>query len=132
MRPASLFARLPIRIRVAATFALVVALLLVVAGVGLYVGLGATLRSGIDDALRTRAADVAAIAGEVADEPAGASPLTDRGESIAQVLTPGGGSSTPRRRCAARRFSRARCSPRPGGGPSSPSVRRSARSTTTT
>jgi two-component system OmpR family sensor kinase len=90
MRPATLSARLPIRVRVAAAFALVMAVLLGVAGVGLYLALGATLRSGIDEALRTRAADVATIAREVGDGPAAASPLTARGESIAQILTPGG------------------------------------------
>ncbi|MEV4420118.1 ATP-binding protein [Patulibacter sp. NPDC049589] len=90
MRPAAFFARLPIRLRVAATFALVMATLLALAGAGLYVALGATLRSGIDDALRTRAADVAAIASEVTDGRSDTSPLTERGESVAQILTPAG------------------------------------------
>jgi signal transduction histidine kinase len=83
-------ARLPIRVRVAATFALVMAVLLTVAGVGLYLALGATLRSGIDDGLRSRSADVAALARDAASEPPGSSPLTERGETVAQVLAEDG------------------------------------------
>ncbi len=79
-------ARLPLRVRVAATFALVMAVLLTVAGVGLYLALGATLRSGIDDGLQTRSSDVAALASDVASEPQGTSPLTERGETVAQIL----------------------------------------------
>ncbi len=86
MRPARLFARLPIRIRVAAAFALVMAVLLTVAGAGLYVALGATLKSGVDDGLRTRSSDVAALATDAASEPRSASPLTERGETVAQIL----------------------------------------------
>lgn len=84
------FARLPIRVRVAATFALVMAVLLSVAGAGLYVALGATLRSSIEDGLRTRTSDVAALASDAATEPRGTSPLTERGETVAQILSADG------------------------------------------
>jgi signal transduction histidine kinase len=84
--PARAIGRLPIRVRVAAAFALVMAVLLTVAGVGLYVALGATLRSGIDDGLQTRSSDVAALASDAASEPKGTSPLTERGETVAQIL----------------------------------------------
>lgn len=86
-RRARAVARIPIRIRVAATFALVMALLLVVAGVGLYAALGATLRSSIDDGLRSRSSDVAALAADAAAEPRGPSPLTAEGETVAQILS---------------------------------------------
>lgn len=97
MRVAAVFSRLPVRVRVAAAFSLVMAALLAVAGIGLYVGLGATLRSGIDDALRTRAADVGALAGEAIDEPATGGPLAEHGETVAQILSPSGAvvSSSP-------------------------------------
>jgi signal transduction histidine kinase len=81
------FARLPIRVRVAATFALVMAVLLTLAGAGLYAALGATLRSSIEDGLRTRSSDVAALASDAAAEPPGTSPLTERGETVAQILS---------------------------------------------
>ncbi len=88
--PARALARLPIRVRVAATFALVMAALLTVAGVGLYLALGATLRSGIDDGLRSRSADVAALARDAASQRPGGSLLTERGETVAQVLADDG------------------------------------------
>lgn len=90
MRRALTVSRMPLRVRVVAAVVLATAALLVVASLGLYLALGATLRSGIDDALSTRAADVAALAAESRDEPAARSPLEERGETIAQVLDPTG------------------------------------------
>lgn len=84
--------RLPIRLRVALAFTAVMALLLVCAGLFLYLRLGATLRSGIDDGLRTRVADIAVLAQDARADGARASgsPLTERGETLAQILTPTG------------------------------------------
>lgn len=86
MGPTHLFARLPLRVRVAAAFAVVMAVLLTMASVGLYFALGSTLRSGISDGLRTRSSDVAALAADAAAESSGTSPLTERGETVAQIL----------------------------------------------
>jgi signal transduction histidine kinase len=84
--------RWPIRLRVAAAFALALAIVLSATGVFLYVRLGSTLRHALDRDLALRAEDLAAL---VAD-PAGrfpstaAGPFVERGESYAQLLTPSG------------------------------------------
>jgi signal transduction histidine kinase len=89
-RVADLLARVPIRARVAAAFAVVMALLLALASVGLYVALGATLRSSIDDGLRARSDDVAALARDAAAQPPGTRLLARRGETVAQIVTADG------------------------------------------
>jgi heavy metal sensor kinase len=73
-------------------FAAVMAVLLAVAGVLLYARLGGTLDATIDRGLRSRAGDVAALI-EQADSglaDAGRSPLTEQGESLAQILDTAG------------------------------------------
>ncbi len=84
--------RIPIRIRVTAVFA--VALVVVLTGIGtfLYVRLRSGLDNSINQGLRARAGDVAALVAQ-ADSGltrSGSSTLTARGESFAQVLEPGG------------------------------------------
>lgn len=89
-RAARALGRVPLRVRVSATFALAMAVLLTAAGVGLYVALGATLRSSIDDGLRSRSADVAALASAAVTDARGPSSLTERGETVAQILSTDG------------------------------------------
>ncbi len=84
--------RIPIRIKVTTAFA--VALAVVLAGIGsfLYLQFRAGLDRSIDQGLRTRAGDVTALVAQ-ADSgltQSGASPLTARGESFAQILTANG------------------------------------------
>jgi two-component system OmpR family sensor kinase len=87
-----LFDRVPTRIRVTAAFTAVMALLLACAGLFLYVRLGNTLQATVDRGLRSRAGDVTALIKQ-ADSglaQAGRSPLTEQGESLAQILDSGG------------------------------------------
>jgi heavy metal sensor kinase len=81
-------ARLPIRLRLTLAFAAAMALVLASVGLVLRVVLAHDLNANIDRGLHARAADVTALA-EQADQglaQAGRSPLTERGQSIAQVL----------------------------------------------
>ncbi len=83
-----MLARLPIRLRLALAFAGVMAILLTGAGLFLRFSLASNLDASIDRALRARAADVSALVAQ-ADEglsQAGQSPLTEAGESFAQVI----------------------------------------------
>jgi signal transduction histidine kinase len=85
-------ARLPTRVRVTLAFTAVMAVLLAVAGTVLYVRLGDTLDATIDRGLRSRAGDVSALIKQ-ADSglaEAGRSPLTEQGESLAQILDTAG------------------------------------------
>ena len=79
--------RLPIRLRLAAAFAAVMALLLVATGSFLYFRLEATLNQAIDAGLRSRGQDVAAL---VQQSESGLSEstigLVERGKSFAQIL----------------------------------------------
>jgi two-component system, OmpR family, sensor kinase len=87
-----MLARLPIRLRLALAFAGVMAILLTGAGLFLRFSLASNLDTSIDRALRARAADVSALVAQ-ADEglsQAGQSPLTEAGESFAQVVDEGG------------------------------------------
>src|SRR5438270_12390362 len=56
-----LMSRLPIRIRLTLAFTLVIAGLLAATGLFLYLRLGSALGRALDQGLRTRAADVAAL-----------------------------------------------------------------------
>ncbi len=88
IRPSAIYARLPTRVRVTLVFTAVMALLLIAAGLLLYVRLGATLDQTVDRGLRSRAGDVSALISQ-ADSglaQAGRSPLTQQGESLAQIL----------------------------------------------
>jgi heavy metal sensor kinase len=91
--------RLPIRVRVTLAFAGVMAVVLAGIGLFLYVRLGDELDAAVEDNLRSRAADVIALV-EQADSglaEAPRSPLTERGENLAQILDASGAvlDSTP-------------------------------------
>ncbi len=89
MIPAALLARIPLRIRLTLAYAGVIALVLVATGFFVVLRLRAELTASIDQGLRQRAGDLAALVRQadtgLADS--GRSPLTRRGESLAQVLT---------------------------------------------
>ena len=85
-------ARVPIRLRVTLAFTAVMALLLAAVGLFLYLRLGEQLTESLDNGLRTRAGEVAAL---VRDSGTGISETTEDAlieseESFAQVLTPAG------------------------------------------
>ena len=87
-RASRLVDRVPTRVRVTVAFTAVMALLLAGAGLFLYLRLGSTLQATVDRGLRSRAGDVTALIRQ-ADSglaQAGHSPLTDQGESLAQIL----------------------------------------------
>ncbi len=94
--------RLPIRLRLTLAFALVMAVVLGATGAFVYLRMQSELNNSIDQGLRTRASDLVALVRQ-SDEAlaeAGHSPLTERGENVAQILTPGGRvlDATPRLR----------------------------------
>ncbi len=80
-----MLSRLPIRLRVTLVFTAVMALVLGATGVFLYLRFGADLNSTINDGLRSRAADVAALVKE-ADSGLSEGRLGDRAESFAEIL----------------------------------------------
>lgn len=87
-----MLSRIPVRLRVTLAFAGVMAIVIAGAGLFLRVSLASDLDQSIDRALRARAADVSALVAQ-ADEglsQAGQSPLTEAGESFAQVIDRGG------------------------------------------
>lgn len=80
--------RLSVRLRVALAFSAVMALVLVASSLFVYLQLGKDLDSTINHGLRARAGDVSALV-EQADSglaQSGRSPLTERGENLAQIL----------------------------------------------
>jgi two-component system, OmpR family, sensor kinase len=87
-----LIRRLPIRLRVAAAFALAMALVLSGTGLFLYARLGHDLAVALDQQLRLRAQDLSELArdprGSLSSEPSVR--FIERGESFAQLLTPSG------------------------------------------
>lgn len=85
-------ARLSIRIRVTLALAAVVAVVLGATGLFLYVQLGSQLDDTIDQGLRLRAGDIAALVAsdDGALTASGRSTLTERGENLAQVLDASG------------------------------------------
>ena len=91
--------RLPIRVRLTLVFAAVMAVVLAVMGLFLYLRLGAALDATLDQSLRGRADDLAALvrrAGSGLSE-ANRNRLAEPDESLAQVLQPSGAvaDSTP-------------------------------------
>jgi signal transduction histidine kinase len=87
-RASRLVDRVPTRVRVTVAFTAVMAVLLAAAGLFLYLRLGSTLQATVDRGLRSRAGDVTALIKQ-ADSglaQAGRSPLTEQGESLAQIL----------------------------------------------
>jgi two-component system, OmpR family, sensor kinase len=85
--------RIPIRIRITLVFAVVMALVLGAVGLFLYLELGSRLDESIDNGLRSRGGDVAALVRESTAQGLGGSAdtaLIESDESFAQVLTPDG------------------------------------------
>ena len=80
--------RLPIRLRVAAAFAVAMALVLAGTGAFVYAKLGSDLGRALDQDLRLRAQDLSALvagrSGSLAAESTGR--LIERGESFAQLI----------------------------------------------
>src|SRR5215211_461010 len=94
--------RLPIRARLTLAFATAMALVLAATGAFVYLRMKSELENTVDSGLRSRGGDVAALVHQ-ADEgltQAGRSPLTERGENLAQVLSARGEvlDATPRYR----------------------------------
>jgi heavy metal sensor kinase len=81
--------RLPIRWRLTLAFAAAMALVLSATGTFVYLRMKSDLEATVDTGLRNRGADAAALAGE-GFERSGTSPLTERGENLAQVLSADG------------------------------------------
>jgi signal transduction histidine kinase len=86
------FSRLPVRLRVALAFSAAMAVLLAATGLFLYLQLDRALDLAVDRGLRDRAGDVRALVAQSGAGPdaAGRSPLTERGEGLAQILAPDG------------------------------------------
>jgi len=85
--------RLPIRLRVAAAFAVAMALVLAGTGVFLYARLGNDLSRALDQDLRLRAQDLSALVRDGRTSlrgEAGSGRLVERGESFAQLVWPDG------------------------------------------
>ena len=84
--------RLPIRLRVTAAFALAMAAVLAGSGLYLYLQLGSHLAASLDQDLRLRAQDLAALItpGKAALARDNTGRFVERGESYAQLLTPNG------------------------------------------
>ena len=84
--------RLPIRLRLTAAFAVAMTVVLTATGLFLYLRLAASLDQAINDGLRTRADDVAALVrqSDTGLREGGDPVLAEQGESFAQVLTPAG------------------------------------------
>jgi two-component system, OmpR family, sensor kinase len=81
-------ARLPVRVRVAAAFAIAMAAVLAASGVFLYLRLGSHLSLALDRELRLRAQDLAVVVAGSERVPAldSARRLVERGETYAQLL----------------------------------------------
>jgi two-component system OmpR family sensor kinase len=84
--------RLPIRVRLTLAFSVAMAVVLAAMGFFLHVRLGSALDRQLDQGLRTRTDDLVALVRQAESglSGAGGSPLTEEGESFAQVLGPGG------------------------------------------
>lgn len=80
--------RLPIRLRVTLVFASVMAIVLAGLGLFLYLRLGTTLDHTIEESLRSRAGDVAALVDQADSGLAQSkrSTLTEQGENLAQIV----------------------------------------------
>jgi heavy metal sensor kinase len=84
--------RLPVRVRVTLAFAGVMCVVLGATGLFLYLRLGAELDESLQQGLRSRAGDVAALIEQSGGglERSAQSPLTEEGENIAQILDASG------------------------------------------
>jgi two-component system, OmpR family, sensor kinase len=81
-----LLRRLPIRARLTLAFALAMALVLTATGAFVYLRMKEELESTVDSGLRSRGSDIAGLADQGFAQ-SGRSPLTERGENLAQVLS---------------------------------------------
>jgi heavy metal sensor kinase len=79
--------RIPIRVRLALVFALAMAVVLAGTGALIYWRVAGDLRHALDDQLRTRAQDVTALVERGGSLGGTGSPLVERGESFAQLLS---------------------------------------------
>ncbi len=84
--------RLPIRTRVTLAFVAVMAIVMAALGVFIYLRQENELGRSTDQGLRSRAADISTLvrAADSGLAASGRSPLTDRGESVAQILDTSG------------------------------------------
>jgi heavy metal sensor kinase len=82
--------RLPVRVRVTLAFAGVLAVLLAATGLFLYVRLGDELDATIEQGLRSRASDVAALVSSGGSRLSESGGIADADENLAQVLDSGG------------------------------------------
>ena len=84
--------RVPIRLRVAAAFAIAMAVVLAASGWYIYASLGHHLSHALNRELRVRADDLAAVVDDPDSGLAAATdrPFVERGESYAQLVTAGG------------------------------------------
>src|SRR6266540_2847380 len=84
--------RLPIRVRLTLAFALAMALVLAATGAFVYLRMKSELENTVDSGLRSRGGDVSALVQQENEglTESGRSPLTERGENLAQVLSPNG------------------------------------------
>jgi two-component system, OmpR family, sensor kinase len=89
IRAVRLLRRLPIRARLTLAFAAAMALVLTATGAFVYLRMKDELETTVDSGLRSRGDDVAALANEGFTRP-GHSPLTERGENLAQIVSPDG------------------------------------------
>jgi len=83
--------RLPIRLRITFVFALAMAVVLVIAGLLVYVRVASDLDSALNQQLRSRAQDVSALVRREGSLKATGGGLIERGESFAQLTGNGGG-----------------------------------------
>src|SRR3954468_19587381 len=91
-RAGQLWERIPVRLRVAVVLSVVLAVVLAASGYFVYARMASELDATVDQGLRSRTGDLTALV-EQADSGlahAGRSPLTEKGESFAQILTPQG------------------------------------------
>src|SRR4051794_37811467 len=91
-RAGQLWERIPVRLRVAVVLSVVLAVVLAASGYFVYARMASELDATVDQGLRSRTGDLTALV-EQADSglaQAGRSPLTEKGESFAQILTPQG------------------------------------------
>ena len=84
--------RIPIRLRVAAAFAIAMAVVLIASGWYLYSSLGDHLSHALDRELRVRADDLTAVVDDpdATLESATNVPFVERGESYAELVAPDG------------------------------------------
>jgi signal transduction histidine kinase len=80
----------PVRIRLTLAFTAVMAVVLVAVGLFVYTRVGSDLEAALDNSLRSRADDLAAVAGGGRIGSADEDRLVARDESLAQVIGPGG------------------------------------------